>query len=70
MVVQIENTTLSANSGRAIGTLPAGLRPSKKMYGATNYSQYGGLLWVDASGKVTAYAPYGGDYTGQVSFCV
>lgn len=70
VVVRVVNVTQTGNKDRTIGTLPAGLRPSDTVFGVTNYSQYAGLLKVSTSGTVSVWAPYSGDYTGQVVFCV
>ena len=70
VVVQITNSTLSANQNRAIGTLPAGLRPSVSVKGTLHYSQYTGTIDIGVSGAVSITAPFAGDYTGQAVFCV
>lgn len=70
MVVQIVNTTLSRGVLRTIGTMPSDLCPSKVVYGTLHYSQYAGSMRVDMNGVVSAIAPYGGDYTGQVVYTI
>lgn len=70
VVIVIQNSTLTGNVLRTLGTVPSNMRPNSVVYSALNYSQYAGFVCVNTDGTVTAFAPYTGDYTGQIVYCV
>lgn len=70
VVIVIRNCTLTSNVWRTLGQMPSDMCPPSVIYSAVNYSQYAAFACVDMNGVVKAYAPYGGDYTGQIVYCV
>lgn len=63
-IVQLENITLSASTGRTLGTLPFNTRDA--VFGCINVGSVAGYVKVNTNGVVFCYSGSSGNFSGQV----
>lgn len=68
VIVQLENITLKANTGRNLGNLP--FKPVTDAIGCLNVNSVSGYVKIDVNGVVFCFSTTSGDFSGQVVICI
>ena len=68
VIVQLQNITVNANTGRILGNLP--FKPVTNVIGCLNVGSVSGYVKIDTDGTVFCFSTTSGNFSGQVVICI